>query len=40
MRIEKILKTIPLPNLGGLAKVRKEKGDGCPLFTNYICFNL
>jgi hypothetical protein len=32
MRIEKILKTIPLPNLGGLAKVRKQKGDICPLF--------
>jgi hypothetical protein len=40
MRIEKILKTIPLPNLGGLAKVRKEKGDRCPLFTKYKCENL
>jgi hypothetical protein len=26
MKIEKILKSIPLPNLGGLAKVR---GGGC-----------
>jgi hypothetical protein len=27
MKIEKIFKSVPLPNLGGLAKVREQKRD-------------
>jgi hypothetical protein len=34
MKIEKILKSIPLPNLGGLAKVGGDCAAAPPLFFN------